>query len=72
MITDAEIKNKGIKALLGAMGPKEADRFLTLLDRRPADYTEWRHLLFEGLTVDEINDEASKLWNEKHPTDVVS
>lgn len=72
MITDAEIRNKGIKALLGVMGPREADRFLTMLDRRPADYTEWRHLLFEGLTLDEINDEASKLWHENHPNGIVS
>lgn len=72
MITDAEIRNKGIKALIGALGATEAGRFLTLIDRKPADYTEWRHLLFEGMTVDEINEEATKIWDENHPKEIVS
>jgi hypothetical protein len=72
MISDAEIKTKGIKALIGALGPSEAGRFLTLVDRRPADYTEWRQLLFEGMSLDEINEAASEIWKENHPEEAVS
>lgn len=62
MITDAEIRTKGLKALITALGAKETERFLQLLDRQPGDYTEWRHLLFEGMSAEEIHDEADSLW----------
>lgn len=72
MITDAEIKDKGIKALIGALGPTDAERFLTLLDRQPADYTQWRHILFEDMTLEDIHNEASRLWLKTHKEDTVS
>jgi hypothetical protein len=72
MISDSEIKTKGIKALIGALGPTETGRFLRLIDRQPADYTEWRHLLFEGMSTEEINAAATKLWREREEEETVS
>ena len=72
MTTDTEIKDKGIQALIGALGPTDTERFLTLIDRQPSDYTKWRHLLFEEMTLEDINKEASKLWKETDTNKVVS
>jgi hypothetical protein len=68
MISDAEIKEKGVEALIGALGVEETRRFLTLADRLPADYTKWRHLLFDGMSLEEINDEAKESWSRSDDT----
>ena len=72
MTNDAEIREKGIKALNGTLGPTETGRFLSLIDRRPADYTKWRHLLFEDMSLEEINTEAAKLWDKSEEEESVS
>lgn len=72
MISDTEIKSKGIKALIASLGPTETNRFLNLIDRHPSDYTEWRQLLFEDMTLDEINEKASESWFENHPKESIS
>ena len=45
MITDTEIKIKGIRALIKSLGEVEAERFIALMQREPFDYTEWRQCL---------------------------
>jgi hypothetical protein len=45
-------------ALLDRLGPAEATRFMTLVQREGFDYTNWRQNLFEGKTVDQIADMA--------------
>ena len=54
MKTDSEIRSEGMTALLERLGPAEATRFLTLVQREGFDYTEWRQNLFEGKTIDQI------------------
>ena len=39
-ITDTEIKQKGVGALIAALGEVDAERFITLLAREPFDYTK--------------------------------
>jgi hypothetical protein len=41
-ITDTEVKQKGLGALLDALGAVDAERFITLLHRDPFDYTIWQ------------------------------
>ena len=36
----------------------EAERFITLINREPFDYTEWQRNLFEGKSVRELSKEA--------------
>ncbi|TAL38926.1 MAG: hypothetical protein EPN93_03355 [Spirochaetes bacterium] len=60
MITDAEIKQNGIKALIESLGLVEAERFIALLRREPFDYTRWRKNLWEGKSVREISKKAMK------------
>jgi hypothetical protein len=40
-ITDTEIKIKGMDALIAALGEVHAEKFVTLVNREPFDYTAW-------------------------------
>jgi hypothetical protein len=39
MITDTEIKTKGLQVLTQYLGNIEAERFIALIQREPFDYT---------------------------------
>ncbi len=58
MKTDIQIRSEGMMALINQLGPAEATRFMTLIQREGFDYTLWRQDLFEGKTVDQIADMA--------------
>ena len=58
MITDTEIKIKGIKALVQSLGEVEAGRFIALMQREPFDYTEWRQALEQNGTIEDISRRA--------------
>ena len=61
MITDTEIRIKGMDVLIKHMGNIEAERFIALIQRERFDYTKWRKNLFKYKTIREISDEAMKL-----------
>jgi hypothetical protein len=61
MMTDTEIRVKGVETLTKALGMIEAERFIALMIREPFDYTKWRQGLFEGQTLDEISAAAKRL-----------
>jgi hypothetical protein len=63
-ITDTEIKQKGLGALVAALGEVDAERFIMLLNREPFDYTQWQKNLFTDLTVKELSDRAMKARND--------
>ena len=58
MITDTEIKVRGLQALADALGHVEAERFITLLIREPFDYTEWQKSLWLERSVEDISKAA--------------
>jgi hypothetical protein len=58
MLTDTEVKQKGLGALRDALGEVDAERFITLLNRDPFDYTTWQKNLFGDLGVNEISSKA--------------
>lgn len=61
MITDTEIKVKGMQILARHLGDVEAERFVALIQREPFDYTKWRqHLDGEG-TIDDLSRNAMAL-----------
>ena len=60
-ITDTEVNQKGLGALLDALGEVDAERFITLLNRDPFDYTIWQRNIFENLNVDQISSDAMRL-----------
>ena len=64
MITDSEIKLKGVEALILAMGEVEAERFITLIMREPFDYTLWQRKLWEHRSVEDISEQATQYRTE--------
>ncbi len=65
MLTDSEIKAKGIELLIKELGAVEAERFITLLIREPFDYTEWQHNLWADVPVETLSKRAMKFIEEK-------
>lgn len=61
MITDTEIKAKGIQILSQYLGDVEAERFVALIQREPFDYTKWRQDIDNGLGLQEISAKAMEL-----------
>jgi hypothetical protein len=61
MMTDTEIRLKGIQVLTDQLGDVEAERFVALIQREPFDYTKWRQGLDEALSIEEISKKAMKL-----------
>ncbi len=55
MITDSEIKRKGVELLIHQLGEVEAERFITLIIREPFDYTEWQRELWSNLSVKQLS-----------------
>jgi len=58
MITDTEIKTKGLQVLTQHLGNVEAERFIALIQREPFDYTRWRQDMDEELSLEEISRRA--------------
>ena len=59
-MTETEIRLKGMEILTKHLGLVDAERFISLIQREPFDYTSWRKNLFEGLSVEQLNDMAVK------------
>jgi hypothetical protein len=57
-MTDTVLLNLGMKTLIDTLGVVEAERFVYLVNKEHGDYTEFRHSLFEGMTLDDICREA--------------
>mgnify|MGYP006353704333 FL=1 len=64
MITDTEIRIKGVKILTEFLGDVEAERFISLIQREPFDYTKWRQGLDEDLSIEEISKRAMVVRNK--------
>ena len=58
MMTDTEIKLKGVKTLIKVLGIVEAERFIALMSREPFDYTEWQRNLWANESIKEISQKA--------------
>ncbi len=61
MITDTEIKVKGVQLLFQYLGDVEAERFIALIQREPFDYTKWHQQQEESLSIEEISQQAMAL-----------
>lgn len=61
MITDTEIRLKGMQVLTEQLGDIEAERFIALIQREPFDYTKWRQNLEKDLSIEQISKKATEL-----------
>lgn len=68
MMTDTEIKVKGMKALSNDLGLVEAERFVSLIQRDRFDYTKWRQDLFQGMSGDQISKLATEFAKKSEGT----
>lgn len=69
MITDTEIKTKGIQALITELGSVGMEKFIALIQREPFDYTNWQRNLWNNRSVEELSKEAmqtSKTLNNEN------
>jgi len=62
MYTDTVLRNKGMRILINNLGNVEAERFITLINREPFDYTEWQEDLFDGMSVRELSNMAMQKY----------
>ncbi|HDM77208.1 MAG TPA: hypothetical protein ENG51_12195 [Deltaproteobacteria bacterium] len=69
MITDSEIKRKGMDALIKHLGEVEAERFITLIIREPFDYTEWQRDLWLDTGVEELSKKAMQYVSKQNKGD---
>ena len=60
MRTDTVLRCDGMKVLTQHLGIVEAERFVTLIQREPFDYTEWRQRLFDDVPVDKFLEDAKR------------
>ena len=58
MLTDTEIKKKGFKILVENLGDVDAEKFISLINTEPFDYTEWQNALWSDRTVKQVSEEA--------------
>ncbi len=65
MISDTEIKVKGVQILAEYLGDVEMERFIALIQREPFDYTKWHQQLDDEMSIEEISRSAMLLRNKK-------
>ncbi len=65
MITDTEIKSKGVQILATHLGDIEMERFIALIQREPFDYTKWHQNLDDDISIEELSRKAMSLRNKK-------
>jgi len=58
MVSDAEIKATGFRALVAALGDVQAEKFIALIQREPFDYTRWQRTLWPEKSIEEISQAA--------------
>jgi len=59
-MSDIIIMERGMRSLVDSLGEVDAEKFITRLIREPFDYTKWQRNLFDGMTAQEISNEAVK------------
>ncbi len=65
MITDTEIKSKGVQILATHLGDVEMERFIALIQREPFDYTKWHQNIDDDISLEELSRKAMSLRNKK-------
>ena len=58
MLTVTEIRIRGFRALVAALGEVHAEKFIVLIQREPFDYTRWQRDLWPDRSIEEISQAA--------------
>jgi len=62
VLSDTELRIRGIEALNADLGAAAALRFLSLLQREPTNYVAISRRLYKGQTMDDIFARARENW----------
>jgi hypothetical protein len=65
MLTDTEIKRKGVRILIEKLGDVDAEKFISLINKEPFDYTQWQSSLWTDQTIEQIS-EMAMLYRKKN------
>jgi hypothetical protein len=57
-LTDTEIKRKGFRILIEKLGDVDAEKFISLINKEPFDYTQWQSTLWSDKTIDQVSEKA--------------
>jgi hypothetical protein len=68
MISDTEIRVKGVQILAQYLGDIEMERFIALIQREPFDYTHWRQAIDGDDSIEEISRKAMALRHNQNKT----
>ncbi|MFQ5680948.1 MAG: hypothetical protein ACE5GG_02715 [Candidatus Omnitrophota bacterium] len=58
MITDNEVKKRGMEILINELGEVEAEHFVALIIKERFDYTEWQKDLWKDVSVATLSKQA--------------
>jgi len=58
MLTNTEIKKKGLRILIENLGDVDAEKFISLIIKEPFDYTQWQSDLWSGQTIKQVSEKA--------------
>ena len=61
--TDAELRVKGVNALINNLGDVETEKFISLIIREKFNYTKWQSTLFANKSIDDISLKAMEYKN---------
>ena len=65
MITDTEIKSRGVQILAEYLGDVEMERFMALIQREPFDYTKWHQEQDDDMSLEELSHQAMMLRKQQ-------
>lgn len=55
-----------MKVLIENLGDVNAEKFISLIIRETFDYTKWQRDLFGEMSIEEVSNEAMKLYNKTY------
>ena len=62
---DAAIVERGMQILIDALGNVDAERFISIMNRRKDDYDVWRDKYFGKMTAEEYKKELFAFANKQ-------
>lgn len=65
IISDIEIKRRGLSVLFRELGEAEAIRFLSQISYEKRNYLKLQEKLFKGMTVEDIHKKAEEYLKKK-------
>ena len=57
VLTEASVIEKGMRSLVDTLGVVDAERFISIMNRKKQSYEEWRKDYFDKMTEDEYRQE---------------